>query len=373
MYWGVEQERALDKEKPQTKSHPVDVKVDVSAAATAWKPEKFGDGIRELHAKGQLCDVELAVGDEVFPAHQVMLASMSKAFRAFLQELRVSDVGVEMNSDPMAGALTIDMPPPPVPAIASPESASSNAPATESLPGNAADTAPQLQQTAAVAPPAPAPVPLPTSETPAETLAAENANASTQPSGNEPIPPVAAQRLKLRINGVSCPEAVHILLSYIYQVGTGTEWEFKPSSVDVDKDVLHLARHFHIDHLHEHAARWLITGLSTLNVVERLVICEEFQLGNLREKMMEQLAAFPDALSIVSNNAAILKHPKIMQDLLMTVATCKKQEKAPPPPEKEPEKEKILERTEKAKREEVAPERNSAEKPPTKKRKAGGA
>lgn len=177
------------------------------------------------------------------------------------------------------------------------------------------------------------------------------------------------QRLKLRLNGISCPEAVQILLSYIYQVGTGVAWEFKPSCVEVDKDVLHLARHFGIEHLHEHAARWLIEGLSTLNVVERLVVCEEFQLGNLREKMMEQLAAFPDALGIVSSNPDIMKHPKIMQDLLKSVAFSTKKEKVP---EKEPEKpeKRAPEKPEKAPEKQ---EKSSAEKPPPAKkaRKAG--
>merc|ERR1719316_2148370 len=54
------------------------------------------------------------------------------------------------------------------------------------------------------------------------------------------------QRLKLQISGISRPEAVQILLSYIYQVGTGVPWEFKPSCVQVNKDVLQLARHFEL-------------------------------------------------------------------------------------------------------------------------------
>jgi hypothetical protein len=173
-----------------------------------------------------------------------------------------------------------------------------------------------------------------------------------------------AKRLKLKISGISRPESVRILLSYVYQVGTGQKWEYKPSCVEVDKDVLNLARHFELTHLHEYAARWLIDGLSTINVVERLVVCEEFSLGNLREKMMEQLAAFPDALGIVSSNPDIMKHPKIMQDLLKSVAFGKKAvEKAPEAPAAEVAALKKVEKDEKAaKAEKAAEEAWEAEK-----------
>lgn len=168
--------------------------------------------------------------------------------------------------------------------------------------------------------------------------------------------------MKLQLSGISRPEAVRILLNYVYQVGTGAPWKFQPSCVEVNKDVIYLARHFELSHLHEHAARWLIDGLSTHNVVERLVVCEEFQLGNLREKIMEQLASCPNALGVISSNLEIMKHPKIMQDLLKSVAFStqraareaekKPEETAPEKPEK-PEK---VEKAEKVEKDEVKTE-----------------
>jgi len=394
MYWSTEQERALDKEKAPTKVHVVDVKVDPSVEPATWNSTGLGAGIRSLHANSEGCDVELVVGEEVFPAHQVMLASMSKAFRGFLRELRVVGENVEINSDPMAGTLTIDLPPPPAPSPA-PIMDTTNAVTSSSTPDAPPDsnmTEPALA-VSAEAPPEEVPPPTAQGSTetalvpaPHEQLVVAEANASMVEASAEP----PAQQLKLRVNGIASSEAVKILLSYVYQVGTGTAWEFNPTNVDVDKDVLHLARHFQLDHLHENAARWLIGGLSTHNVVERLVICEEFQLGSLREKMLEQLAAFPDALSIVSNNSSILKHPKIMQDLLMTVAMSNKQQKAPPPPvkkeekekekekEKEEEMEKVVEKVEKpvkAERLEKEPEKKektSVDKPPAKRAKKAG-
>jgi hypothetical protein len=393
MYWSQEQERALDKEKAPTKVHTVDMKVDSSMEPATWNSESLGKGIRSLHEKGEGCDVELLVGEEVFPAHQVMLASMSKAFRGFLQELRVSGEKVEINSDTMEGTLLVDSPPPAPAPTPTPTADSTNAVASSSPP-DAASNSSTTEPAPALSPEAPsqeAPPPAavgsteqPTVPAPQEEAAVAEANASLAEASAEP----PAQQLKLRVTGIGSSEAVKILLSYVYQVGTGATWEFNPSSVDVDKDVLHLARHFQLDHLHENAARWLTEGLDTRNVVERLVICEEFQLGSLREKMLEQLAACPDALSIVSNNASILKHPKIMQDLLMTVAMSNKQQQAPPPPvKKEPvkkeekevkdeEMEKVAEKPEKPVKPEKEPEKKektSVDKPPAKRAKKANA
>merc|ERR1740121_1228018 len=113
------------------------------------------------------------------------------------------------------------------------------------------------------------------------------------------------------------------MLSYIYEVGTSSQWDYNPSDAEVNKDVLRLARNFGLPHLHEIAARWLTKGLTTQNVVQRLVTCEEFGLGLLREKIIEQLTANPAELAVVSSSVEIMKHPRILQDLLMSVASLR--------------------------------------------------
>merc|ERR1712194_831000 len=65
------------------------------------------------------------------------------------------------------------------------------------------------------------------------------------------------------------------------------------------------------------AARWLTKGLTTANVGERLVTCEEFDLGLLREKILQQLTLNPAELTVVCSSLEITKHPKILQDLLL--------------------------------------------------------
>lgn len=137
MFWGIEKERALDREKPQTHAQPVAVKVDLNMPNSPWGAEGLGTGIRALYSKRDRCDLELEVGDEAFPVHQIMLASVSKAFRTFLQHLRMNGNSIEIADDAMAGFLSIEQENPVAQA--------------------AAPSEPSAEQPAATAPPAAAP------------------------------------------------------------------------------------------------------------------------------------------------------------------------------------------------------------------------
>lgn len=140
------------------------------------------------------------------------------------------------------------------------------------------------------------------------------------------------RRVELQVNGVTSPEAFRILLGYVYGVGAGAAWEYCPSSPAVNRDVLRLAKHFDLMQLHERAARWLTENLTTANVVERLVTCEEFDLGKLREKIMIELASSPMALQVVSGSVEIMRHPRILQDLLVQLAHSNTRRVAPMAP-----------------------------------------
>jgi len=229
----------------------------------------------------EFCDMHLMVGDESFPAHQVMLASMSPNFEKFLQQLRArtgsTNTSLQASDDAVGGLLTV-MP-----------------------------------------------------EDPAPSATSDSAEAGAKEAFN-------MRNLKLRVHDVTFSEAVKILLSYIYRAGTGDEsWVYNPSRVEVNKDVLHLARQLHLTYLHEHAARWLARGLTTKNCVERLVMCEEFGLHQLRNKIVEQLSENPIELHAVSSSEEVTMHPRILQALLMQVSMCRASAK-PPAPERTAEK-----------------------------------
>ncbi|OLP86867.1 Zinc finger MYND domain-containing protein 10 [Symbiodinium microadriaticum] len=139
---------------------------------------------------------------------------------------------------------------------------------------------------------------------------------------------VEADKVRVQVNGLSSSEAMHILLDYIYKGSaavraSAASWEYKATTAQVNKEILRLARCFGFAQLHEHAARWLAKGLTTENVVDRLVTCEEFGLGLLREKITE-LALKPAEMMQVCSSPEITKHPRILQDLLVQVASLKK-------------------------------------------------
>merc|ERR1712217_724383 len=169
----------------------------------------------------------------------------------------------------------------------------------------------------------------PSTDAPAVAATESVEKAGAEKPAEEPVKPPemipekkVAGKLELKVNVIKTSEAVQLMLDYVYQIGTGAaNWEYKPSSADVNKDVLRLARHFGFSHLHEFAARWLTKGLTTANVVERLVTCEEFDLGLLREKIIQQLTLNPQELTVVSSSLEIMKHPRILQDLLLAVAS----------------------------------------------------
>jgi len=169
----------------------------------------------------------------------------------------------------------------------------------------------------------------------------------------------------LEVTGLSSAQAFKILLDYIYVACTGVKWEYTPENSQVNKDVLRLARHFGLSQLHEHAARWLTKGLKTSNVVERLVMCEEFGLGLLREKIIERLTRQPDVMANICRCPEITNHPKILQDILVNFAS---NNATPTPPQKkasqdkrEDEAEETAEEPEKSEAEPEKPQEKPAE------------
>jgi len=143
--------------------------------------------------------------------------------------------------------------------------------------------------------------------------------AAEQSESDNKVRPLS--RLKVPMSGVKHAESIRILLDYVYQVGTGASWEYAPSCLEVNTEILKLSRSLALTHLQEHAARWLTVGLTTGNFVQRLVICEEFNLHSLHEKLIQSLVAHPVQLSRVCRSVEILSHPKILQNLLCQVNT----------------------------------------------------
>ena len=58
-----------------------------------------------------------------------------------------------------------------------------------------------------------------------------------------------------------------------------------------------------------------------MSVYGTMPLLQEFDLGKLREKIIEQLTASPQELAKVSSSLEIMKHPRILQDLLVHMAS----------------------------------------------------
>lgn len=138
---------------------------------------------------------------------------------------------------------------------------------------------------------------------------------SSQDSGAT-VPGARLPTVELQLDDVSHPEAVRAMLDSVY--GTPAK-DYCPSSAEANNDVLRLARRFELPRLQEQATRWLAHGLTTVNVLERLVACDEFGLVEVRSKILEQLTANPEALFVLAQNPRMLKAPAVLQDLLVRV------------------------------------------------------
>merc|ERR550537_1731874 len=151
-------------------------------------------------------------------------------------------------------------------------------------------------------------------------------------------------RHEIRLADIANPEAVKFMLDYVYQTD-GCVWEdYNPRTQEVNKDVLRLAQNFRLPGLTERATHWLAKDLTTGNVVERLTICEDFSLQELRERILEQLTYNKRALAEVANSPQIMAYPKLMQALLQQAASIP----SAPPDEKEvpaPKKEELREKS----------------------------
>merc|ERR1719221_1132989 len=114
--------------------------------------------------------------------------------------------------------------------------------------------------------------------------------------------------LVLKLADITHPEAVQAMLDCIYgpPAGAAGTKAYSPASEDANRDVLRLAQRFQISQLQHQASRWLTSNLSTTNVLQRLLACEEFALSDVRDKILEQFIANPNALFALANDPEIV-------------------------------------------------------------------
>merc|ERR1712232_1136090 len=131
-----------------------------------------------------------------------------------------------------------------------------------------------------------------------------------------------SNREEVRLADIANPEAVKIMLDYLYKSDTDV-WEgYNPRTQDINKDVLRLAQNFRLPGLRELATHWLAKDLTTGNVVECLTICEDFKLVDLSARILQQLTNNKRALAEIAHSPQITQYPNLMLALLQHTAAA---------------------------------------------------
>lgn len=126
--------------------------------------------------------------------------------------------------------------------------------------------------------------------------------------------------IEIKFAEIANPEAIGAMLDFLYQVDNSTLEKYNPSTQEINKDVLRLAERYKLPGLTDLATRWLAKNLHTGNVVERLAMCEDFHLEELRERILDQFLYNKAALAEAASSPQIVQYPSLMQALLKRAA-----------------------------------------------------
>jgi hypothetical protein len=130
---------------------------------------------------------------------------------------------------------------------------------------------------------------------------------------------ILAKRADVQLSEVQHPEAVELMLKYLYEA---TDESGIPPRVshEVLRDLLRLASRFQLPGLFRLSAVALGHVVTTRNAVECLVTCGSFGLTVLQHRILDKLAANKEALKEVTGGPAIAEYPDLLQEILRRVA-----------------------------------------------------
>jgi len=135
-------------------------------------------------------------------------------------------------------------------------------------------------------------------------------------------PSEGGSRPEIRLQDIHNPEAVKLMIEFLYELDDAEWAEYNQCTQEINKDVLQLARAYQLSGLTDRAQHWLAKDLTTGNVVERLTICDDFGLDELKNKILEQLTLNRQAMSEVANSPQIMTYPSLMQAMLQRAAAA---------------------------------------------------
>jgi len=140
---------------------------------------------------------------------------------------------------------------------------------------------------------------------------------------------------EVHLDMISKPEAVTLMLDYLYDLGgRGAPFSYAPSSHAVNVDVLRLAERFQLHGLRQHAAVVVARDVTTHNAVERLGTCDAFNLPDIRERILKQIASNKRALAEFTDTSGAAANPKVLHELLLRVSGIPQEVSKPTPKKK---------------------------------------
>ncbi|CAJ1349528.1 unnamed protein product, partial [Effrenium voratum] len=299
MQWGkVVSQKAV----PAKGSTPIGIEVSELPSGAAARERNLEEGIKSLYQTCQLYDLNLVVGKTRLPAHKVVLAALS---RACCEEVRkaVAEYSGEGPDEKPKDRLEAQVP--------REEVQTSPAEAKEPEP---AAGAPEENEPEGPAPP----------EVAASPAVYSNQWKASEKSDPSPTSPSEASVTEVKprperpemVLDIASPEAARALLDMVYGLGS----EYHIHSDEANEDVLRLSRLLDVPCLQELATRYLAENLTTENAVARLQTCRQFGLEEMYEAIEQEVVMNREALEQVAAEEEVMKHPAILQSLLVRSA-----------------------------------------------------
>jgi len=121
---------------------------------------------------------------------------------------------------------------------------------------------------------------------------------------------------ELHLPSTCTQQAVGALLDAVYGLGGGYSCSCETTNVEV----LRLAQLYGLPSLRTAAEAWLQQDVKVENAIARLATCREFGLDTTAEAIMATITADSQLLVKVLQDPEAMKHPLILQSLLLSMA-----------------------------------------------------
>jgi len=313
----------LVKYSPEPAQPPAPQELDVK-----FRPQQpdsapvLAKALAALRGRGELCDVMLVVKGGQLPAHKVVLTAQSEVLREMLQSVNNQESSTLVASSQENTESRSDVASEHIAQVDDSESVAIKN--TESRSDVASEQSTQVDDSESVA------LNRPSQSYNAAGVGRKESLTFEALPFQEPAKTWNAEA-KIEIPlGTTTIEALEWMLKWLY--GEISTSEYRPTSDEVNLEVMTLSEDLKIPSLMELGACYIIRGVYAHNVLQRMLMCQKFGLLTVRELLVEALVRDRANLEGVVSNPEMSKQPHLLRELLSAVAnqTGPSQEAGPP-------------------------------------------